>query len=191
MNSNVPTCKVVKRSYGGTRGTRIHPRGCKVRSIATRPGRQGIRKYNKRGVRKRKMKTNPGDDRFRVFVSKGGMPFAASKEFLWDTGAHPDCVCGYGIARDWGILTPGGGINNPTGTYPSSLGHITGASGVPIPTRKFRNFPIEIQWHGQTYGPFNVTIYECVQKCASHPWYTCYRTIQKTRAVCFIQVDEP
>ena len=156
MNSDRKTCKVVLRSYEGTRGARIHPEGCKVRSVARRPDR--IRKYNKRGVRKRKMKTNVGDDRFKVFVGKGGMPWATSKEFLWDTGAQPDLMCGYRIARAWGILVPGGSINNPTGTYPSTSASIIGASGVPIPTRQFRNFPIEIQWRGQTYGPFNVTV---------------------------------
>ena len=82
MNSNAPTRKVVKCSYGGTRSARIHPKGYKVCSIATTPNRQGIKKYNKRGVRKRNMKTNAGDNVFEVicesrwntFCNVGGIP---------------------------------------------------------------------------------------------------------------------
>ena len=158
MNSNAPTYKVAKRSYAGTRGACIHPKGCKVRSIATNPTRQGIRKYNKRGVRKRKMKTNPGDNHFKVFVNKGGAAYASSAEFMWDTGAQPACVCGLESARDWGLLIPGGQLHQTTGQYPSVTDAITGVSGVPIPSRKFHNFPIEIQWHGQTYGPIIITM---------------------------------
>ena len=160
MNSDAPTCKVVKRTYGGGRsGARIHPRGCKVRSIATRPylpHRKGIKKYNKLGVRKRKIKTYA--NRLKVFVNKGGTPFASSEEFLWDTGAQPACICGFETARQWGLLLPTGGLNDYTGTYPSSVSQVTGASNVPMPARKFRNFPLEINWHGQRYGPINVTV---------------------------------
>jgi hypothetical protein len=163
MDSDAPTCKVVKRTYGGSRkGARIHPKGCKVRSIATRPylpTRKGIKKYNKRGVRKRKIKTD--DNRLKVFVNKSGTPFATSEEFLWDTGAQPACICGFEIARQWGLLLPAGGFDDYTGSYPSSVSQVTGASGVPIPARKFRNFPIKINWHGHRYGPINVTVPVC------------------------------
>jgi hypothetical protein len=135
MNNNAPTCKVVKRSYGGTCSARIHPKGCNVCSIATTPNRQGIRKYNKRGVRKRKMKTNAGDNVFKVFVNKGGTPFATLEEFLWDTGAQLRCLCDLEVARYWGLIIPGGGVNNSTGQYPSGPGIIRGVSGFPIPTR--------------------------------------------------------
>ena len=42
-----PTCKVVLRTYAGTRGARIHPKGCQVRSYADDDTRDNIRKYNK------------------------------------------------------------------------------------------------------------------------------------------------
>ena len=104
------------------------------------------------------MKTNAGDNAFKVFVNKGGTPFATSEEFSWNTGAQLACLCGLTVARDWGLIIPGGGVNNSTGQYPSGPGTIRGVSGVPVPTRMFRNFPIEIQWHGQTYGPINVNM---------------------------------
>ena len=104
------------------------------------------------------MKTDAGDNRFKVFVNKGGTSIATSKEFMWDTGAQPACICGFEIARQWGLLLPVGGLNDYTGTCPSSVSQVTGASGVPIPARKFRNFPIEINWHGHRYGPINVTV---------------------------------
>jgi hypothetical protein len=107
-------------------------------------------------VRKRKIKTDA--NRLKVFVNKGGTPFATSKEFLWDTGVQPACVCGFEIARQWGLLLPAGGLDAYTGTYPTSTDVIVGVSGQGLPARKFRNFPIEINWHGQRYGPINVAV---------------------------------
>ena len=57
------------------------------------------------------------------------------EEFLWDTGAQLPCLCDLEVARAWGLIIPGGGVNNSTGQYPSGSGTIRGVSGVPIPTR--------------------------------------------------------
>jgi hypothetical protein len=47
----------------------------------------------------------------------------------------PECLCGLEVARKWGLIVSEGGVNESTGQYPSSAGHINGVSGVPIPTR--------------------------------------------------------
>ena len=98
-----PTCKVVLRTYEGTRGVRIHPEGCKVRSYADDNTRKRIRKYNKRDVRKQKLKTKAGDVDKYVWVRRTVNGVVHRKQFLWDTGAESG-ACGVIVARQWGII---------------------------------------------------------------------------------------
>ena len=91
------TCKVVLRTYQGTRGARIHPKGCKVRSYADDAGRDKIRKFNKREDPKYKIKTPVGAlDRY-VWVRRTVNGVVHRKKILWDTGAESGS-CGLIVA---------------------------------------------------------------------------------------------
>jgi hypothetical protein len=93
-----PTCKVVLRTYEGTRGPRIHPAGCKVRSYADDDTRKNIRKYNKKDVQKHKIKTKRGAKELELYVRRTANGVTQRKKFIWDTGATA-AGCGVVLAR--------------------------------------------------------------------------------------------
>ena len=142
-----PTCKVVLRTYEGTRGARIHPKGCKVRSHAADATRKNIRKYNKNEVEKYKIKTKQKE--LSVYVRRTVNGVIHRKKFIWDTRATA-ARCGVVLARQWGIIhnpsaSHSGSADDSTGAFRSQRKRIQGANGNIYYESEYRNVPVEVE----------------------------------------------
>lgn len=140
-----PTCKVVKKP--NETGARIYPRGCKVRRVQQADG--SIKKYNKQGQEKAKIRYAIGDPMGRNiayvwlaidYPNAGNVEHTRGVHMIWDTGATITLMK-YADAEAWGL------IRKPNGRLRAfSDAHSQNAHGEVSRVRIYKNVPFTIKW---------------------------------------------
>ena len=146
-----PKCKVVLREHEGSRGARIHPRGCRVTGrVQTLGGER--RKVDKRGVLKqRKVKVKTSAREFMVHARSDTMIAGAPQhlQYIYDTGAT-NSTANLVAARQLGLIS--GADNTPTQRYVgrTSEEFATTASGQQVPVTRFQGVQLTLRETGRS-----------------------------------------